>query len=683
MSLDTKAGRCRVWDVGGEGIPEPSVACDLPASLLAVARRPGGAAFGLVVHDKTDRESVRLFDQEGKALNPVDLPGAAERITALSLSDDGNRVVLGTRSGRVVNLNIQGQQTPPDRPPLPGGEVKHLMIQPLWLLAGSGNTVHVLLGEGRKGAELDVGEPIQQVTASADGRRVAACGTHGVVHAWEIAADGATATPIALTRQDAGAGLSLAFAPGGDVLAAGDSDGRLRSWKVPAGDELPTVAADKTGRIGHVAVAPDGRTVLQIAYDGIRPTSGQALVWRFGDDTEARPVPGGSFQPVGGFLPNDGGVVLLDERGNLAVHRPDAPGQPLLFEAPMIGGRIPAVRDTDAAALSISADGSRVAVGSGEYAVVWSTADRRLAVKPFSAHRDKIRAVALSRDGRRLITAADDRRVKLWDLSGAGAPLEQEVSAIAPDAKEVPRPVTAAAFSPKDARIFALGRADGKIELWNPALGQQPRPVESLEEHVKTLVFSPDGAVLAAAGNDRRITMVRTDRRGDRVVLTVRKDSPAASHHSERINALAFWPNGKQLASASHDATIRLWRLEDEQHGSLLGTLAGSNDGREWVVFTPEGLFDGSAAGERRVTWRLDPKWWSGQGDGLVARLDQLGRRFRVLDLADTLRRGARPELQKWDEVAPPQVALETVAPPSTKQREVAVRARLSQKGAG
>ena len=72
----------------------------------------------------------------------------------------------------------------------------------------------------------------------------------------------------------------------------------------------------------------------------------------------------------------------------------------------------------------------------------------------------------------------------------------------------------------------------------------------------------------------------------------------ARPHHSEMITALAFWPDGKLLASASLDSTVRLWSISS---GGLLGTLTCSDAGLDWVVYTPDGLFDGSQAGERRV----------------------------------------------------------------------------------
>ena len=199
-------------------------------------------AFALVVPDADDRETIRLCDAEGKVRStfsppmPADRPGAArpERITAISLSDDGDRVVLGTETGRVVDCDRRGNRTRADRT-LPGGEVRPLAVQPLWVMAGCGRSAWLLTGREEARTELPMGEPIEQLVASADGRRVAACGQQGVVRAWEIAADGRE-KPIDLGRKEAGDGLSLAFSPGGDVLAVGHGSGQVRAWQVPGGE---------------------------------------------------------------------------------------------------------------------------------------------------------------------------------------------------------------------------------------------------------------------------------------------------------------------------------------------------------------------------------------------------------------------------------------------------------------
>jgi hypothetical protein len=62
-----------------------------------------------------------------------------------------------------------------------------------------------------------------------------------------------------------------------------------------------------------------------------------------------------------------------------------------------------------------------------------------------------------------------------------------------------------------------------------------------------------------------------------------------------------------------------------------------------------------------------------------VARLDQLGNRFHVWDLADTLSRGDTPEPPSREILAPPRVILEQVRARGPKEPDVVVRARLSE----
>jgi hypothetical protein len=145
------------------------------------------------------------------------------------------------------------------------------------------------------------------------------------------------------------------------------------------------------------------------------------------------------------------------------------------------------------------------------------------------------------------------------------------------------------------------------------------------------------------------------------------------------INALVFWPKGKVLASASDDTTVRLWRLSDR---ALIGTLAASREGLDWVVFTPEGLFDASPEGEKRVTWRIDKAVGDGV-DEVVARLDQLRRQRHVFDLADRLSQAE--EVVSPAEVprgGPPRIEIEPVAEIGPKQRRVELTIRLSDPAA-
>ena len=90
--------------------------------------------------------------------------------------------------------------------------------------------------------------------------------------------------------------------------------------------------------------------------------------------------------------------------------------------------------------------------------------------------------------------------------------------------------------------------------------------------------FSPDGKVLAVAGEDRNVR--------------VWDDLAAAPRifqgHTDQVLAVAFSPDGAWLASASMDQTVRIWEVASGQERF---TLRGHNGPATAVLFAPTGVF--------------------------------------------------------------------------------------------
>jgi hypothetical protein len=155
--------------------------------------------------------------------------------------------------------------------------------------------------------------------------------------------------------------------------------------------------------------------------------------------------------------------------------------------------------------------------------------------------------------------------------------------------------VTALAFR-GDGRVLAVGTY-GQVILWDLADARAAVTLSEIPGPVHALAFSRDGRRLAVgAGLPAQSGSVR--------VYTVPDGTLALDleGHNDVVYALAFRPDGTQLASAGFDQTVRLWNLID---GSPAGVFRGHSDFVYEVVYTPDGRSILSASKDRSVK-RID-----------------------------------------------------------------------------
>src|SRR5262245_43682935 len=100
----------------------------------------------------------------------------------------------------------------------------------------------------------------------------------------------------------------------------------------------------------------------------------------------------------------------------------------------------------------------------------------------------------------------------------------------------------------------------------SPLRSQELRERATLKGHdgyVMSIAFMPDGKTLASAGRDNSVRLWDVGTGEQRAIL---------KGHSETVCCLAFTPEGKTLASGSQDKTVRLW---DVSKGKAVAVLEG------------------------------------------------------------------------------------------------------------
>ncbi|MCW2881527.1 MAG: High-affnity carbon uptake protein Hat/HatR, partial [Sphaerisporangium sp.] len=373
--------------------------------------------------------------------------------------------------------------------------------------------------------------------------------------------------------------FGVAFSPDGSLLASAGTDGTVGLWsrrsrtRVASFSEHAGLARSGEVHARAVAFSRDGRLLASIVREAaLGATKGAIVVWDLGS---RRPV----FQRT---------------------------------------------REKVTDAMALSPDGTKIAVGVGKGAIeVWDlpTGNRRT----LKGHREEVVALAFSPDQAFLVsTTGGTEKPLVWDVasgSKVAALRTENVHRLGFDSADgtlatgsshygvrfwrighdrvtslsaLPKrsPYTWDMSAPAAGRI-AVADEDGLITVWDIARQQ---PVETYQDRSRTealsLALSADGSMLASAGLGRTIVIRE-------------RALPPFSGHSRAVNDIEISPDGRVIASASSDTTVRLWDV----HGNPIATLGDHPDHVRAVAFSPDGHRLATVTRSHTVTvWDVDSR---------------------------------------------------------------------------
>jgi len=341
-----------------------------------------------------------------------------------------------------------------------------------------------------------------------------------------------TASGEKLREWKAEANIGRACLSGDGKRLAGWVAGRIRFWNPETGKELRPPTGHLAG-VTSASFAPDGKSVASgSADDTVR-------IWDWATGIETARHPWNVSDKLGALHHRpDGTLMILDSaKGRLRIRDPRDERSRKELE---VGNAI--------TSLSMHSDGKTILTIGWQGGIgVWNLGANGeirhlepIAKKPEYTSQNRLVSVSLSTDGKSVAWAAGENRAGVVDFATGKPIVEFELG-------EGGFRVEKVLFAP-DGKTVATSSAYGNLKIWNSKTGE--RTSEWVEAKGQVLAYSPDGRFIALADNEIVIWDV-----------AARKELIRFAGHRGKVNAIAFEPRGRVLASASADGTLLVWDL--------------------------------------------------------------------------------------------------------------------------
>jgi WD40 repeat protein len=236
-------------------------------------------------------------------------------------------------------------------------------------------------------------------------------------------------------------------------------------------------------------------------------------------------------------------------------------------------------------AVIILRDGRRAVSASDDRTLkLWDLETGR-ALRTLTGHSDSVSGVAATPDGTRAVSASRDSTLKVWDLTTGSELMTLQGHAAA---------VTGVAETGAG-RLAVSASQDRTVKVWDLETGRAISSLEGHSDFVTCVAATADGKRAVSASLDN--TLIAWD-------LTTGRSLRTLKEHSASVTGVAVTLDGRRAISASLDRTVKVWDL---QGGYLLRSLEGHADGVTGVAVTSDGRRAVSASLDKTVrVWDLE-----------------------------------------------------------------------------
>lgn len=540
----------------------------------------------LIVSGSADK-SVRLWSAtDGSAKGQFNHAGP---VTALALSKDGTRLAAGG-SDKSISIWTLADGKPAGTITTPA-EVRGLSLSPdgqKLAVAGSDAKVRIYALDGKL-LEMFVHDgPATAVAYLQDGKRVISSGIDKTARVW-------TSAFVSQGNHTAAARQAIVAPQGDRVFSVGD-DKNLRIWDPKTGKELKAIPAHDAA-IASFTLSADLSKAVTVGADKT------AKVWTLADAKAVATIPlAGPAQRVA-LSPNGSRIAIAFADPAVHLRAYDAAS----------GKELQSIADPASpinSLLFLADNRSLVSAGDDKTVSVNDVA----VLNSFAVHMGGATGIAFHPNGTQVLTAGQDKFIRLWDLATAKelkpiGPLPVPIKSLAvskdfalvaattgrtarilqiADAKEIasfdhPAEVIAVAFNADKSRIVT-GAADNLARVWEVATRRLLQTF-SQGAAITGVSFHPTAPVCVTASADKTV-LAQT--------ISIVRAVPASTLP---LRAMTITPNGSHVITAGDDKNVKAW---NSANGADERTFAGA-EAPVYAVAVSKNLQILAAAGADKI----------------------------------------------------------------------------------
>lgn len=185
-------------------------------------------------------------------------------------------------------------------------------------------------------------------------------------------------------------------------------------------------------------------------------------------------------------------------------------------------------------------------------------------------HLDRVSSIAISPDGKKLISGGSEGMLKVWDLDSSECcyTIDQKYKGVFDIVIDA------------NSQSFIVFHGDCSLRKWDLNTGKLISILAKSNSLIWSIAISPDGQTLAYADGHNNLILIDLKTNSKQFIKNA---------YEKGIYALAFHPNSEILASGGLDKVIKLWDIKTQKLLTQSSLETGHKNNIHGLIFSPDG----------------------------------------------------------------------------------------------